>query len=156
MAESAIKVTPATTEQVAGYKFSAKQNLAIELFARGFTYREISAQVGVTTPTLTAWMKLPGFSESIDFYRQSVVSKRLKELDSKMGQYESEAVEFLASTMRDSEQKISDRLNAARMILAHQNSRKQMADNQVMVSFGGMPVIGKAEGNILTGEVSGK
>ena len=139
-----------------GYKFNTRQSNAIELFARGFTYDQISEELSVDRKTLARWKKLPGFEETVELIRHAVNSKRLKEFDGRMGQLELEAIEVMAAIMKDPNAKVPDRLAAARGILTHQNGRKAQSDNQVMVSFGGMPVISSAENKFIEGEVGGR
>lgn len=150
-----IKVTPSELEALSGYKFNVKQNNAIELFARGLTYRQVAEEVGVSQQCLANWNKLPGFKESVELFRTAYTSKRLREFDGKMGQLELDAIETLAEIMKDKEQKIPDRLAAARAILAHQNGRKAQNDNQILVSFNGMPAVGAVENQVIAGEVAG-
>jgi len=151
-----IKVTPSESEALSGYKFNVKQNNAIELFARGFSYRQVAQEVGVSLQTLANWNKLAGFQESVELFRHAYNSKRLKQFDGRMGQLELDAIETLAEIMKDKEQKIPDRLAAARAILAHQNGRKAQSDGQVMVSFSGMPAIAQAENKFIPGDVGNK
>ena len=126
--------------------FTPKQHEAIALLARGNTQECTAETVGIGTTTLTRWLKKPEFKSAIELYSQKAIARREKSVDAKMSQLELKALETLEEILANA-QKDSDRINAARAVLAHQNSRRQESNNGVLVNFGGLHFLGSPSMN---------
>lgn len=126
--------------------FSPKQHEAIALLARGNTQECTAQTVGVTRQTVAEWMKKAEFKKAVELYSQKSIARREKSIDAKMSQLELKALETLEELLNTA-QKDSDRINAARAVLAHQNSRKSEANNGVLVNFAGLQFLGSPSVN---------
>ena len=126
--------------------FTPKQHEAIALLARGNTQECTAETVGVARQTIATWMKKPEFKSAIELYSQKAIARREKSVDAKMSQLELKALETLEVLM-DSAVKEADRINAARAVLAHQNSRRHESNNGVLVNFGGLHFLGSPSMN---------
>lgn len=123
--------------------FSAKQELAISLFGQGKTWNEVSEIVGISLPTISRWRNtLPGFKEKVRMLQMQNNSVILANLEDSMCAAENKAIIYLTSLLEDDGAKTSDRINAAKALLSHQNSRKAHEDGQVIVAFEDAPLPG--------------
>lgn len=133
--------------------FTPKQNEAIACLARGGKWEEAARAAGVHVQTIANWMRKPEFKQAIDVYSQKSIARREKSIESKMTQLELKALETLEEIMNNA-QKDADRVNAAKAVLAHQNSRKSESNNGLLVNFAGLQFLGSPKpDDIVTGDV---
>jgi hypothetical protein len=98
-----------------GTKFGRKKEAAIAALLTHRNIEEAAKAVGISSPTLIAWMKVPEFDQANrearrDAFRQSVA---------RLQQASGAAVTTLLKIMMDGSAPASTRLRAADIVLAH-------------------------------------
>lgn len=135
-------------------RFTPRQQEAISMLARGCTWKQTAETVGVHVDTIASWNRKPGFKQAVDAVCQKSIALREKSIEAKMTQLEIKALETLEELMVNA-QKDSDRITAARAVLAHQNGRKMEAETGTMVNFLGMTLPGSPRADaMVTGDVT--
>jgi len=135
-------------------RFSPKQHEAIALLARGNTMEQAAQGAGVGIATIARWRKLPEFMQAVEQFSQKSIARREASIDAKMSKLELKALETLEELMNGAA-KDADRINAAKAVLAHQNSRKMESNSGVMVNFAGLQFLGSpSPDDIVTGDVA--
>lgn len=96
-----------------GQKWSRKKDQAIVALITEPTIKAAADKVGITTPTLHKWLKLPEFRSAYMEARRQAYTVAVARLQ----QAAAEAVEALRSIMNDPKKPASARVSAARSIL---------------------------------------
>lgn len=113
-----------------GTKFGQKKEAAIAALLTSRNLDEAAKAVGISVPTLIAWMKVPEFDQAYrearrDAFRQSVA---------RLQQASGAAVTTLLKVMIDPASPASVRLRAADIILGHTSKAIEIEDVEARVA----------------------
>ena len=113
-----------------GTQFGRKKEAAIAALLTHRNIDEAAKAVGISAPTLIAWMKVPEFDQAYrearrDAFRQSVA---------RLQQASGAAVTTLLKVMVDGAAPASTRLRAADIVLAHTSKAIEIEDIEARVA----------------------
>jgi hypothetical protein len=125
-----------------GQKWSRKKDQAILALITEPTIKAAADKVGITTPTLYKWLKLPEFKAAYREARREAVSVAITRLQ----QAATEAVEALRCIMNDPNKSASARVAAARSILEMAIKAVEIEDLEVRIEELELVILQKREG----------
>lgn len=112
-----------------GQKWSRKKDQAIVALITEPTIQAAAQKVGITTPTLYKWLKVPEFQKAYREARHEAYTVAVARLQ----QAATEAVEALRSVMNDPKKPASARVSAARAILEMAIKAIEIEDLEVRI-----------------------
>ena len=113
-----------------GEKLSRKKDQAIVALITEPTMKAAADKIGITTPTLYKWLKLPEFRSAYMEAKREAVSVAITRLQ----QAATEAVETLRAVMNDPNKPASARVGAARSILEMAIKAIEIEDLEVRIT----------------------
>lgn len=112
-----------------GEKLSRKKDQAIVALITEPTMKAAADKIGITTPTLYKWLKLPEFRSAYMQAKREAVSVAITRLQ----QAATEAVEALRAIMNDASKPASARVAAARSILEMAIKAVELEDLEIRI-----------------------
>ncbi len=107
-----------------GTKFGRKKEAAIAALLTHRNIEEAAKAVGISSPTLIAWMKVPEFDQEYREARRGAFRQSVARLQQASGA----AVTTLLKIMVDGSAPASTRLHAADIVLAHTSKAIEIED----------------------------
>lgn len=125
-----------------GEKLSRKKDQAVMALITEPTIKAAAQKVGITTPTLHKWLKLPEFRSAYMAAKREAVTVAIARLQ----QAAAEAVEALRAIMNDTSKPASARVSAARSILELAIKAIEIEDLEVRIEELELVILQKREG----------
>ncbi len=113
-----------------GTKFGRKKEAAIAALLTHRNIEEAAKAVGISSPTLIAWMKVPEFDQEYREARRGAFRQSVARLQQASGA----AVTTLLKIMVDGSAPASTRLRAADIVLAHTSKAIEIEDVEARVA----------------------